>query len=124
MFRIMMVVMLLLLSGCQINPYTFSPHWTSTNWYEAGREDGLSGINAKSEDDLADDWNDKKVDRVSYMKGYNEGLSHICQEKLLYGWGMNGKIYPDGCDSRENARELRASWQKGLDDGSRNSRLN
>ncbi|MBB1200546.1 DUF2799 domain-containing protein [Enterobacteriaceae bacterium 89] len=114
-------VLLLLLSGCQINPYTFSPHWTSTDWYGAGVEDGRDGIKARSDEMLASDLNDPKVDRQAYLKGYTTGLDDVCQPHLLYGWGYSGKVYPEGCDSRQNAAELRKAWDKGMKEGTQST---
>lgn len=33
----------LLVSGCQIDPYTHAPTLTSTDWYDVGMEDAISG---------------------------------------------------------------------------------
>lgn len=32
----------LLVSGCQIDPYTHAPTLTSTDWYDVGMEDAIS----------------------------------------------------------------------------------
>lgn len=121
---LIVALMLMLLSGCKINPYTFSPHWTDTDWYDAGVDDGRSGIKPRGDEVLASDLNDPKVDRNAYLKGYASGLEDICQPNLLYGWGVAGKIYPEGCDSKENAAELRSAWDKGSKEGTQSARLN
>ncbi len=39
----------LLVSGCQIDPYTHAPTLTSTDWYDVGMEDAISGSAIKDE---------------------------------------------------------------------------
>lgn len=51
---------LLLLSGCQIDPYTHAPTWTGTAWYDAGIQDAISGYAVKDNETLADNYNDPK----------------------------------------------------------------
>ena len=46
------------LSGCQINPYTFQPNWTSPDWLSAGKEDAINGLPVKDNQTLADSFND------------------------------------------------------------------
>lgn len=116
-------LILLLLSGCTLDPYADVPKG-STDWYGEGIDDGRSGITARSEESLASDLNDPKVDRTAYLKGYAIGLEDICQPHLLFGWGVSGKIYPEGCDSRDNASALREAWQKGMNEGAQSTRLN
>lgn len=43
----------LLVSGCQIDPYTHAPTLTSTDWYDVGMEDAISGSAIKDDDALA-----------------------------------------------------------------------
>ncbi|EKO4985617.1 hypothetical protein P0L44_004264 [Escherichia coli] len=40
----------LLVSGCQIDPYTHAPTLTSTDWYDVGMEDAISGSAIKDDD--------------------------------------------------------------------------
>ncbi len=35
---IALALLSLFLSGCQINPYTFQPDWTSPDWFDAGKK--------------------------------------------------------------------------------------
>lgn len=116
--------LILVLNGCQLNPYTDSPHWTGTDWYGEGLDDGRSGIVARGDQRLARDLNAPEVDHNAYMKGYRLGLEDICTTHLLFGWGVSGKIYPEGCDTRENAVELRQAWQNGMNEGAKSNRLN
>lgn len=53
----------LVLSGCQINPYTFQPDWTNPDWFTAGKEDAMNGVPVKDNQALADSFNDSQVDR-------------------------------------------------------------
>lgn len=41
----------LLVSGCQIDPYTHAPTLTSTDWYDVGMEDAISGSAIKDDKD-------------------------------------------------------------------------
>ncbi|MDC7950062.1 hypothetical protein L6E03_24200, partial [Enterobacter kobei] len=63
MRSIALVLLLLFLSGCQINPYTFQPHWTTPDWFSAGKEDAMNGLPVKDNQTLADSFNDPHVDR-------------------------------------------------------------
>jgi hypothetical protein len=121
---VLCALLLLVLNGCQLDPYSHSPQWTSTDWYGEGIDDGRSGVTARSEKQLASDQNDPKVDRTAYLKGYALGLKDICTPHLLFGWGVSGKVYPEGCDSLENATALREAWQKGMNEGTQTNRLN
>ncbi|URN98294.1 DUF2799 domain-containing protein [Leclercia adecarboxylata] len=114
----------LLLTACQIDPYTHQPDWTGTDWYDAGKEDALGGVAVKSSESLAANFNDPKVDRPAYLKGYKEGQEKICQENFVYAWGLAGKIFPASCDTADNATQLRTAWQQGMDEGTKASRLN
>lgn len=114
----------LLLTACQIDPYTHQPDWTGTDWYDAGKEDALGGVAVKSSESLAANFNDPKVDRAAYLKGYKEGQEKICQENFVYAWGLAGKIFPASCDTADNATQLRTAWQQGMDEGTKASRLN
>ncbi|MCL7703758.1 DUF2799 domain-containing protein [Enterobacter kobei] len=116
MRSIALVLLLLFLSGCQINPYTFQPHWTSPDWFSAGKEDAMNGLVVKDNQTLADSFNDPDVDRSEYLRGYADGQKKVCEEGFIHAWGLAGKSYPASCDSVENAVKLRASWQKGMDE--------
>lgn len=59
----------LVVSGCQIDPYTHAPTLTSTDWYDVGMEDAISGVAIKNDDAF----NDSQADRGIYLKGYAEG---------------------------------------------------
>lgn len=124
MRSIALVLLLLFLSGCQINPYTFQPHWTSPDWFSAGKEDAMNGLVVKDNQTLADSFNDPDVDRSEYLRGYADGQKKVCEEGFIHAWGLASKSYPASCDSVENAVKLRASWQKGMDESMRSSRLN
>ncbi|WP_318591477.1 DUF2799 domain-containing protein [Enterobacter kobei] len=124
MRSIALVLVLLFLSGCQINPYTFQPHWTSPDWFSAGKEDAMNGLVVKDNQTLADSFNDSHVDRSEYLRGYADGQKKVCEEGFIHAWGLAGKSYPASCDSVENAVKLRAPWQKGMDESMRSSRLN
>lgn len=47
MKQLISILFLLLLSGCQIDPYTHAPTWTGTDWYDAGIQDAISGYALK-----------------------------------------------------------------------------
>ena len=124
MKQLISILFLLLLSGCQIDPYTHAPTWTGTDWYDAGIQDAISGYAVKDNETLADNYNDRNVDRTEYLKGYAEGQRKTCQQDFVYARGLTGKTFPPSCDTVENATKLRASWQKGMDESMRSSRLN
>ena len=124
MRSIALVLLLLFLSGCQINPYTFQPHWTTPDWFSAGKEDAMNGLPVKDNQTLGDSFNDSHVDRSEYLRGYADGQKKVCEEGFIHAWGLAGKSYPASCDTVENAAKLHASWQKGMDESMRSSRLN
>lgn len=114
----------LFLTACQIDPYTHQPHWTGTDWYDAGKEDAMNGVAVKSNETLTDNFNDPKVDRPAYLSGYKDGQQKICQENFVYAWGLAGRIFPASCDTADNSTQLRTAWQQGMDEGTKASRLN
>lgn len=114
----------LYLSGCQINPYTFHPDWTSPDWFGAGKEDAMNGIPVKDNSALADNYNDPNVDRSEYLRGYAEGQKKVCVEDFIHAWGLAGKSFPASCNATENADKLRAAWERGSDESMKASRLN
>ncbi|MBN6043211.1 DUF2799 domain-containing protein [Citrobacter sp. ku-bf4] len=118
------IAVIFLLSGCQIDPYTHAPTWTSTNWYDAGIEDAISGVAVKDDETLADSFNDPEVDRAQYLKGYAEGQRKTCQQNFAYARGVTGKTFPASCDTVENASQLREAWQQGADENAGSIRLN
>nr|WP_318385019.1 DUF2799 domain-containing protein [uncultured Enterobacter sp.] len=118
------VFFVFLLTGCSVEPYSHAPTWTTTDWYSAGKDDAMSGAVAKTDESLSANFNDPNVNRHRYLAGYNDGLKKICTDDFLYAWGRAGKIYPAGCDTQENAAALRGRWQKGMDEGTRETRLN
>ncbi|HBX05404.1 MAG TPA: hypothetical protein DEG10_04170 [Leclercia adecarboxylata] len=124
MRSIAFMLLSLILSGCQINPYTFQPDWTSPDWFTAGKEDAMNGVAVKSNESLAANFNDSKVDRRAYLSGYKDGQEKICQENFVYAWGLAGRIFPASCDTAENATALRTAWKQGMDEGTKASRLN
>lgn len=87
-------LLILLLSGCQIDPYTHAPTWTGTDWYDAGIRDAISGYAVKDNEILADNYNDPEVDRTEYLKGYAEGnVKHA--NRILFTPGVwPGKPFP------------------------------
>lgn len=94
MKQLISILFLLLLSGCQIDPYTHAPTWTGTDWYDAGIQDAISGYAVKDNETLADNFNDPEVDRTKYLKGYAEGQRKICQQDFVYARGLAGKTFP------------------------------
>ncbi|MCU6215905.1 DUF2799 domain-containing protein [Enterobacter bugandensis] len=124
MRSIAFVLLSLFLSGCQINPYTFQPNWTSPDWFSAGKEDAINGLPVKDNQTLADSFNDPHVDRNEYLRGYADGQKKVCEEGFIHAWGLAGKSYPASCNAVENSAKLHASWQKGMDESMRSSRLN
>lgn len=115
---------LLLLSGCQIDPYTHAPTWTGTAWYDAGIQDAISGYAVKDNETLADNYNDPEVDRTEYLKGYAEGQRKICQPDFVYARGLTGKTFPPSCDTVENIDQLHSASAKGANEGATSIRLN
>ena len=81
MRSIALMLLSLFLSGCQINPYTFQPDWTSPSWFDAGKEDAMNGLPVKDNQTLADSFNDPQVDRSEYLRGYADGQKKVCEER-------------------------------------------
>ena len=69
----------LLVSGCQIDPYTHAPTLTSTDWYDVGMEDAISGSAIKDDDAFSD----SQADRGLYLKGYAEDKRKLARPILL-----------------------------------------
>jgi len=84
----------------------------------------MNGVAVKSNESLAANFNDPKVDRRAYLSGYKDGQEKICQENFVYAWGLAGRIFPASCDTAENATALRTAWKQGMDEGTKASRLN
>lgn len=118
------LMLLLILSGCQIDPYTFQPHWTSPDWFSAGKEDAMNGVAVKDNQTLADSFNEPQVDRAEYLRGYADGRKKICEEGFIHAWGLAGKSFPASCANAENAARLHDSWQTGMDKSMSSTRLN
>ena len=117
-------LLMLLLSGSQINPYTFLPDWTSPSCFDVGKEDAMNGLPVKDNQALADNFNDARVDRGEYLRGYADGQKRVCEEGFVHAWGLAGKSFPASCDTAENAAKLHTAWQQGMDESMKASRLN
>ncbi|EFE0636266.1 TPA: DUF2799 domain-containing protein [Escherichia coli] len=110
----------LVVCGCQIDPYTHAPNLTSTDWYDVGMEDAISGIAIKD----GDTFSDSQADRRVYLKGYAEGQKKTCQIDFTYARGLSGKSFPASCNNVENANQLHEAWQKGAEENASTMRLN
>lgn len=119
-----LALLVLLLSGCQINPYTFQPNWTGTDWFTLGKEDAMNGISVKDNQTLADNYHGQEVDRGEYRRGYADGQKKVCEEGFIHAWGLAGKSFPASCESTENVVKLREAWQQGMNESMSASRLN
>lgn len=117
-------VISLFLCGCQVDPYTHSPTWTGTDWYDAGMEDALAGFAAKDNETLAQTYNDRAVNRSYYLRGYSEGQRKTCEPGLMFARGISGKTFPASCENVENVKELHEKWQAGADENANSTRLN
>jgi hypothetical protein len=93
MRSIALALLSLFLTGCQINPYTFQPDWTSPSWFDAGKEDAMNGLPVKDNQTLADSFNDPHVDRSEYLRGYADGQKKVCEEGFIHAWGLAGKSF-------------------------------
>ncbi len=100
MRSITLMLLSLILSGCQINPYTFQPGWTSPDWFTAGKEDAMNGVPVKDNQALADSFNDPQVDRGEYLRGYADGQKKNMRRGLYSRLGISGKII--SCQLRYN----------------------
>lgn len=92
MRSIALTLLSLFLTGCQINPYTFQPDWTSPSWFDAGKEDAMNGLPVKDNQTLADSFNDTHVDRSEYLRGYADGQKRVCEEGFIHAWGLAGNL--------------------------------
>lgn len=110
----------LLVSGCQIDPYTYAPTLTSTDWYDVGMEDAISGSAIKDDDAFSD----SHADRGLYLKGYAEGKRKLARLILLMPGDFLVKSFPASCNNVENASQLHEVWRKGADENASTIRLN
>jgi hypothetical protein len=69
----------LLVSGCQIDPYTHAPTLTSTDWYDVGMEDAISGSAIKDDDAFSD----SQADRGLYLKDMPKDKRKLARPILL-----------------------------------------
>lgn len=124
MLRSSVLLLVLCLSGCQINPYTFGPSPAPTDWYQAGIDDAMSGYTIQNDEVLGYRHGDHDVDRKEWLKGYTKGQDRVCDIDYLKLAGESGKRFPPSCENLTNTEKLRAAWQKATDDGLRASILN
>ena len=99
---------------------THAPTLTSTDWYDVGMEDAISGSAIKDDDAFSD----SQADRGLYLKGYAEGQKKTCQTDFTYARGLSGKSFPASCNNVENASQLHEVWRKGADENASTIRLN
>lgn len=99
MRSIALVLLSLILSGCQINPYTFHPDWTSPSWFDAGKEDAMNGLPVKDNQTLADNFNDPQVDRSEHPPVMTEEIAAVIEHdrKELSGEFCRGCGYCMPC---------------------------
>ncbi len=69
----------LLVSGCQIDPYTHAPTLTSTDWYDVGMEDAISGSAIKDDDAFSD----SQADAVYTLKDMPKDKRKLARPILL-----------------------------------------
>jgi hypothetical protein len=96
----------LFLSGCQINPYTFQPDWTSPDWFGAGKEDAMNGVPVKDNQALADNFNDPKLIVVN-ISAVMPMVRRKFAKKVYSRLGISGQIISCQLRYRENAAKLR-----------------
>lgn len=122
--RILVFALLFALTGCQLDSTAPAPTTGKTNWQQVGFEDAVSGAVAKDSSTLAANYNAVKPNREAYLKGYASGQQKICRPDFLYTWGVNGKLFPASCDGVDQATQLRAAWQRGMDQGAHDALIN
>lgn len=124
MRQVLVILGILLMTGCQIDPYTHAPTWSDRNWYEIGVDDAMSGSLAKDRQRLALEYDDAHIDIAAYKKGYQRGQQRFCQDDFLYVWGLSGRSFPATCENLEQTPQLRARWKQGDTGASEDSILN
>lgn len=124
MRRVLVIMGIVLSTGCQIDPYTHAPTWSERNWYQIGVDDAMSGSTSKQRQRLALEYDDQKIDMVAYKKGYQRGQQRFCQDDFLYVWGLSGKSFPATCENLEETQQLRARWKVGDTGATEDSILN
>lgn len=83
MKQLISTLLILLLSGCQIDPYTHAPTWTGTDWYDAGIRDAISGYAVKDDEILADNYNDPEVDlALTWEHASAEKLQELADQNM------------------------------------------
>ncbi|WP_312073982.1 DUF2799 domain-containing protein [Atlantibacter sp.] len=124
MRRALLMMSILLSTGCQIDPYTHEPTWSERNWYQIGADDAMAGGMPKSAQRLSREYDDPRVDIADYKKGYARGQQRLCQDDFVYVWGLSGKEFPGACENLKETSPLRARWKEGYTGASENSLLN
>lgn len=124
MRRAILLISILLSSGCQIDPYTHEPTWGDRNWYQTGMDDAMSGGLPKSVQRLTLEYDDQRVDNAEYKRGYLRGQQRLCQDDFVYVWGLSGKSFPAACENLNETPQLRARWQEGDTGAGEDSILN
>lgn len=82
-------LLVLLVSGCQIDPYTHAPTLTSTDWYDVGMEDAISGSAIKDDDAFSD----SQADRGLYLKDMLKGKEKLANLILPMPEGFPVKAF-------------------------------
>lgn len=103
----------LLLASCQTSQ-TLLPEKSYSLWYNMGLSDAMAGNVVKDNDALVEWSGDTGVDRILYLRGYQDGQATLCHTVQMEEWGKTGKDFPTSCDGVENAEQLKANWLSGL----------
>ncbi|MCW2477074.1 DUF2799 domain-containing protein [Candidatus Symbiopectobacterium sp. NZEC151] len=102
----------LLLASCQTSQ-TPSPEKSHSLWYNMGLNDAMAGNVVKDNDALVEWSGDTAVERIPYLRGYQNGQAILCHTDQMKEWGKTGKDFPASCDGVENAEQLKANWFSG-----------
>lgn len=109
------ILLTLCLSGCstkgELTPEAASVA-PSPYWFNIGYNEGLSGSNVKENTTLAEWYGEAEINRPSYLQGYAQGQTELCQTDKIIELAKAGKEYPQGCNSVSNSEQLKSSWQQ------------
>ncbi|MCA7013117.1 DUF2799 domain-containing protein [Dickeya dadantii] len=110
---------LLLLSGCQSIPSVSPTKGESSFWYDAGYKDATNGMVVRDNETLSEWSGNPEVDRHTYLTGYRAGQKEWCHPDNVAAWGRAGKSFPAGCDGVNDAEKLKKVWQYTTDESTR-----
>lgn len=84
------------------------------NWEDRGYKDGINGVSRDRIVDYVDtcSTHGAQVDRISYLKSYEKGLTYYCVPEKGYALGRGGSSYNSVCTGPQ-AEGFRLAYDEG-----------